>query len=97
MEKIIKDRINALQSELQQELVPKLTKTINQDKVQSLNSKIEELQYILSKAGTQTNISRFEVIDHSLKENCRTYVKYGINQLEIQMQDEGRTMKIFIK
>ncbi len=97
MEKIIKDRLNALQSELQQELVPKLTKTINLEKVQSLNTKIEELQYILSKSGTQTNISRFEVIDHSLKENCRTYVKYGINELEIQMQDEGKTMKIFIK
>ena len=29
MEKIIKDRLNALRSELQQEAVPKLTKTIN--------------------------------------------------------------------
>ena len=97
MEKIIKDRLNALRSELQQEAVPKLTKTINHQKITSLNYKIGELEYILSKAGTQTNISRLEVIDHSLTENCRTYVKYGVNDLEISMQDEGRTMKIFIK
>ncbi len=38
------------------------------------------------------NISRFEVID----EYGRVLVRYGITDCKLSIQDEGRTMKVFI-
>lgn len=37
-------------------------------------------------------ITRLEVID----ENGRSYVNLGVKKLEFNVQDEGRTLKIFI-
>jgi hypothetical protein len=37
------------------------------------------------------NVTRFEVIDKS----GRAYTKHGI-QIELSLQDEGRTLKVFI-
>lgn len=39
------------------------------------------------------NVNRVEVID----ENGRSYVKYNANNVQIQIQDDGRTMKVFLK
>jgi hypothetical protein len=46
-----------------------------------------------------SKVSRFEVIDHSIpleEGGGRTLVLYGV-RVEAQLQDEGRTLKIFIK
>jgi len=44
-------------------------------------------------------ITRLEVVDHSpdLVENGRVYTNHGVKDLELSFQDEGRTLKIFIK
>lgn len=41
------------------------------------------------------NVTRFEVIDHSSKMRGRYVVEYGV-KVEVSIQDEGRTMKVFL-
>lgn len=38
-------------------------------------------------------VTRVEVVD----ENGRSYVKYGVSDIEFSLQDQGRTLKIFLK
>lgn len=40
-------------------------------------------------------ITRFEVIDHTSEFQGRILVKYGV-KVEISIQDDGRTMKVFL-
>ena len=40
-------------------------------------------------------ITRFEVIDHTSELQGRILVKYGV-KVEISIQDDGRTMKVFL-
>ena len=40
-------------------------------------------------------ITRFEVIDHTSEFQDRILVKYGV-KVEISIQDDGRTMKVFL-
>ena len=40
-------------------------------------------------------ITRFEVIDHTSEFQGRILVKYGV-RVEISIQDDGRTMKVFL-
>jgi hypothetical protein len=42
-------------------------------------------------------VTRLEVIDHSENGVGRAYTKYDIKSLELSYQDDGRTLKIFIK
>lgn len=42
-------------------------------------------------------VTMFEVIDHSENGVGRAYNKYDIKSLELSYQDDGRTLKIFIK
>jgi len=41
-------------------------------------------------------ISRVEVIDHSEGGEGRAYIKRGNLEVEIQVQDDGKTLKIFL-
>jgi len=41
-------------------------------------------------------ISRVEVIDHSKDGEGRAYIKRGNFEVEIQVQDDGKTLKIFL-
>ena len=38
-------------------------------------------------------VTRVEIID----ENGRSYVKYGVTDVEFSLQDDDRTLKIFLK
>lgn len=40
-------------------------------------------------------VTRFEVIDHTSELQGRILVKYGV-KVEISIQDDGRTMKVFL-
>lgn len=40
-----------------------------------------------------SKVTRVEVID----DNGRSYVKYGIADIEFSLQDDGRTLKLFLK
>lgn len=44
------------------------------------------------------SIKRFEIINHSKETNGlgREYTRYGNFEIEIQVQDDGKTLKIFI-
>ena len=42
-------------------------------------------------------VRRVEVIQHSPPHNGRAYTNYNAKDVEIQYQDDGRTLKIFIK
>jgi len=44
-----------------------------------------------------STVTRVEVIQHSEPFNGRAYTNYGAKEVEIQFQDEGRTLKIFLK
>jgi len=39
------------------------------------------------------NVNRIEVIDN----NGRSYVKYDIESIVMQLQDDGKTLKLFVK
>lgn len=41
-------------------------------------------------------INRVEVIDHNLEENARAYVTHQAQGVDVSIQDDGRTAKIFI-
>lgn len=40
---------------------------------------------------------RIEVIDHTKNGEGRAYIKRGTLEVKIQVQDDGKTLKIFIK
>jgi len=42
-------------------------------------------------------VKRVEVIQHSEPYNGRAYTKYNAKDVELQYQDDGRTLKIFLK
>lgn len=42
-------------------------------------------------------VTRVEVIQHSEPHNGRAYTNYNAKEVEVQYQDEGRTLKIFCK
>lgn len=44
-----------------------------------------------------TKINRVEVIQHSEPYNGRAYTNYNAKDVEIQLQDDGKTLKIFLK
>ena len=41
-------------------------------------------------------VTRFEVINHTSTGEGRAYIKYGNLEIEFSIQDEGRTLKVFI-
>jgi hypothetical protein len=44
-----------------------------------------------------TKVNRVEVIQHSPPHNGRAYTNYNAKDVEIQLQDDGKTLKIFLK
>ena len=52
---------------------------------------INETIFILPK------VTRVEVIQHSPLYNGRAYTNYNAKDVEIQYQDDGKTLKIFLK
>jgi len=44
-----------------------------------------------------SNVTRVEVIQHSEPYNGRSYTNYNAKDVEIQLQDNGKTLKIFLK
>ena len=42
-------------------------------------------------------VTRVEVIQHSPPHNGRAYTNYNAKDVELQYQDDGRTLKIFLK
>jgi hypothetical protein len=42
-------------------------------------------------------VTRVEVIQHSPPFNGRAYTNYNTKDVEIQLQDDGKTLKIFLK
>mgnify|MGYP000915169571 CR=1 FL=1 len=42
-------------------------------------------------------VRRVEVIQHSPPYNGRAYTNYNAKDVEIQLQDDGKTLKIFLK
>jgi hypothetical protein len=55
------------------------------------NEEINETTFLLPK------VTRVEVIQHSEPYNGRAYTNYSAKDVEIQYQDDGKTLKIFIK
>lgn len=44
-----------------------------------------------------SKVTRVEVIQHSDPYNGRAYTNYNAKDVEIQFQDDGKTLKIFLK
>lgn len=55
------------------------------------NEEINDTTFLLPK------VTRVEVIQHSKPYNGRAYTNYSAKDVELQYQDDGRTLKIFIK
>ena len=54
-------------------------------------NEINETTFVLPK------VTRVEVIQHSPPYNGRAFTKYGAKDVEMQYQDDGKTLKIFLK
>lgn len=55
------------------------------------NKEINDTTFLLPK------VTRVEVIQHSEPYNGRAYTNYSAKDVELQYQDDGKTLKIFIK
>jgi len=44
-----------------------------------------------------SKVTRVEIIQHSEPYNGRAYTNYNAKDVEIQFQDRGKTLKIFLK
>jgi len=55
------------------------------------DKEIIDTTYLLPK------VTRVEVIQHSPPYNGRAYTNYNAKDVELSYQDEGKTLKIFIK
>ena len=61
----------------------------------------KDLEDIIMKANQEVldivtkQITRFEVIDHTKKKGGRIVVEYNVN-VELSLQDENRTLKVFL-
>lgn len=55
------------------------------------NKEINDTTFLLPK------VTRIEVIQHSEPYNGRAYTNYSAKNVELQYQDNGKTLKIFIK
>ena len=44
-----------------------------------------------------SKVNRVEVIQHSEPYNGRAYTNYNAKEVETQLQDDGKTLKIFLK
>jgi hypothetical protein len=54
-------------------------------------NEINETTFVLPK------VTRVEVIQHSPPYNGRAFTKYDAKDVEMQYQDDGKTLKIFLK
>jgi hypothetical protein len=51
----------------------------------------------MEKQQSFTNVNRVEVIQHSEPYNGRAYTNYNAKDVGIQLQDDNKTLKIFLK
>ena len=51
----------------------------------------------MEKQQSFTDVNRVEVIQHSAPYNGRAYTNYDAKDVELQLQDDNRTLKIFLK
>jgi hypothetical protein len=56
-----------------------------------MTEEINDTTFILHK------VNRVEVIQHSEPYNGRAYTNYSAKDVELQYQDDGKTLKIFLK
>jgi len=51
----------------------------------------------MEKEQSFANVNRVEVIQHSKPYNGRAYTNYNAKDVKIQLQDNNKTLKIFLK
>jgi hypothetical protein len=51
----------------------------------------------MEKQQSFTDVNRVEVIQHSPPYNGRAYTNYNAKDVELQLQDNNKTLKIFLK
>lgn len=81
----LEDYAKAYEVEWLQEQIYDLQSTINR-----LQSTLDQLTEKLERV---TNVNRVEVIDNT----GRKYVKYNVENVELDVQDDGKTLKVFVK
>ena len=66
-----------------------------QFEIDALKAKIQVLEH--SQESLYSEVNRVEVIQHSPPYNGRAYTNYNAKEVEIQLQDNGKTLKLFLK
>jgi len=63
-----------------------------------VNAEIARRVYLKNKNKALPSVTRVEVIDHSPGFQLgRAWVKWHLNAVELSFQDNGRTLKVFVK
>lgn len=57
---------------------------------------VQRVQERLAKAPDLSKVTRFEVINHTLGGTGREYTHKSVKKVELSLQDEGRTLKVFL-
>jgi hypothetical protein len=66
--------------------------------IDRLLEEIYDLKYNVRSDSLDTSeVGRVEVVQHSEPYNGRAYSNYNAKEVEIQIQDKGETLKIFLK
>jgi hypothetical protein len=58
---------------------------------------VKEAKEMEKQQNDTSKVKRVEVIQHSPPYNGRAFTKYDAKDVEIQFQDDGYTLKIFLK
>jgi hypothetical protein len=66
-------------------------------KISQLPQEVKQTIDELSEQRMYSEVNRVEVIQHSAPFNGRAYTHYNAKEVEIQLQDNGKTLKIFLK
>ena len=62
-----------------------------------INEILPNLEKMQQNQCETSKVTRVEVIQHSPPYNGRAYTNYNAKEVDIQIQDLGKTLKIFVK
>jgi hypothetical protein len=81
---------------LKQQTIEEILNNLNSKELEDLDLLLKGVQWQREQNDT-SKVNRVEVVQHSEPYNGRAYTNYNAKDVEIQLQDNGKTLKIFLK
>ena len=68
---------------------------LREDTIDAMLDNIPQSEHNVDINEMISEVTRFEVIDHTSKQGGRIVVEYGV-KVELSLQDDNRTLKVFL-